>query len=122
MKRIIFLRKFFIFSAFFVGVFLIYSPVRAAITIQGPIMDGTYAPVISTGGGAIIPLAQFMLSQSSGADKLTKVGITFVADGALANTEVSRISLWKESGTNPGFQIGEDTFVGGAAQTSITVG
>ncbi len=91
------------------------SKAQAAIEVQGPIMDGFFAPSLTVGGGSIIPLGQFRLTQSSGSDTLTKVGFRLLADGALGAGEVKRVSLWKESGMHPGFQVNEDTFVTGAA-------
>ncbi len=108
---------------FVIGTFSISTLANAAITLQGPIIDGVYAPFVSAGGGSILPLAQFMLNQNSGSDKLTKVGFYLIGDqDGLTASEISRVSLWKESGTNPGFQIDEDTFVSGAVATSFSVG
>ena len=65
-----------------------------------------------------MPLAQFQLIQASGSDTLSKVGFYLVASTTLNSGAVSRVSLWKESGANPGFQLSQDTFLAGAASTS----
>ncbi|HCB35257.1 MAG: hypothetical protein A2W52_03180 [Candidatus Taylorbacteria bacterium RIFCSPHIGHO2_02_49_25] len=95
---------------------------QAAIVEQAPVIDGFFNNNPTIGGGAIIPLAQFRLSQSSGSDTLAKVGVTLVASSSMANGSISRLSLWKESGTTPGFQLDSDTFIGGAASTTVTTG
>src|SRR3989338_7638422 len=96
-------------------------PAHAAITEQAPVIDGFFAST-TIGGGAVMPLAKFRLSQASGTDTLTKVGVTLVASSTMANGSISRLSLWKESGTKPGFQLDSDTFVTGAASTTVTTG
>src|SRR3989338_1140724 len=108
----------FVFAFLFVGV----VPVHAAIIEQAPVIDGFFENNPTIGGGAILPLAKFRLSQASGTDTLTKVGVTLVASTTMANGSVSRLSLWKESGTKPGFQLDSDTFVTGAASTTVTTG
>ncbi|MDO8493131.1 MAG: hypothetical protein Q7S19_01125, partial [bacterium] len=90
----------------------------AAITEEAPPIDVLFEPTINVGAGAIIPLAQFRLTQSSGSDTLTKVGVQIIASSTLANGEISRVTLWKESGASFGFQLDQDTFVAGAASTS----
>src|SRR3989338_6466466 len=95
---------------------------QAAIVEQAPVIDGFFNNNPTIGGGAIIPLAQFRLSQSSGSDTLAKVGVTLVASSSMANGSISRLSLWKESCTTPGFQLDSDTFIGGAASTTVTTG
>src|SRR3989338_4796157 len=95
---------------------------QAAIVEQAPVIDGFFNNNPTIGGGAIIPLAQFRLSQSSGSDTLAKVGVTLVASSSMADGSISRLSLWKESGTTPGFQLDSDTFIGGAASTTVTTG
>ena len=97
-------------------------PVHAAITEQAPPIDGFFENNPTIGGGAVMPLAKFRLSQASDAHTLTKVGVTIVASSTMANGSISRLSLWKESGTKPGFQIDSDTFVTGAASTTVTTG
>ncbi len=98
------------------------APVHAAIIEQAPVIDGFFENNPTIGGGAILPLAKFRLSQASGSDTLTKVGVTLVASSTMANGSISRLSLWKESGTKPGFQLDSDTFVTGAASTTVTTG
>lgn len=111
-------------TAGFVCVFLfaVAVPVHAAIIEQAPVIDGFFENNPTIGGGAIMPLAKFRLSQASPTHELTKVGITIVASSTLTNGSISRLSLWKESGTKPGFQLDSDTFIAGAASTSITTG
>ena len=107
-----------VFAAFF-SVFFPFSA-SAAITESGPPIDGFFPSTLEAGGGAIVPLARFLLAQSSGSDTLEKVGVTLIASSTLAKGEVSRVSLWRETGTNPGFQLDQDTFLAGAASTSVT--
>lgn len=103
---------------------LLFAPkfAHAAITEQAPPIDGFFENNPTIGGGAILPLAKFRLSQTTGSDTLSKVGVTLVASTSMANGSVSRISLWKESGSKPGFQLESDTFVTGAASTTVTTG
>lgn len=112
------------FSAVIFGVIammLFVAPVaQAAITVQGPPIDAIHDN-ITVGGGAIIPLAKFFLTQSSGVDTLTKVGFTLNASTTITQGQIARVSLWKESGAHPDLQINEDTFVAGAASTSPMV-
>ncbi|MBU6431100.1 peptidoglycan-binding protein, partial [Patescibacteria group bacterium] len=90
---------------------------EAAITIDAPPIDKFFqSPTV--GGGAILPITSFRLVQSSGTDALTKVGVQLFASSTISQGEISRISLWKESGATPGFQIGQDTFIAGAASSS----
>ena len=114
------MRVFFITAVFLLAVGA--APAYAAITEQAPPIDGFFENNPTIGGGAILPLAKFRLQQASGTETLTKVGVTIVASSTLANGSVSRLSLWKESGTHPGFQLDEDTFVTGAASTTVTTG
>ncbi len=90
----------------------------AAISENAPPMDGFFEYANSLGGGAIVKLAQFRLSQESGSDTLSQVGLIILASSTISQGEISRISLWKESGTNMGFQSEQDTFIAGAATTS----
>ncbi|MBI4121980.1 MAG: Ig-like domain-containing protein, partial [Parcubacteria group bacterium] len=109
----------------FAFVFLFFGgvlPAHAAIIEQAPVIDGFFENNPTIGGGAIMPLAKFRLSQASGTDTLTKVGVTLVASSTMANGSISRLSLWKESGTKPGFQLDSDTFIAGAASTTVTTG
>ena len=92
---------------------------HAAITEQAPPIDAFFENNPTIGGGSVMPLVQFKLVQTSGSDTLTKIGVTLVASSTMATSSVSRLSLWKESGTKPGFQLDADTFVGGAASTSL---
>jgi len=110
---------FFIFALF---IFAGAIPAHAAIVEQAPIFDGFFDNNPTIGGGAVLPLTRFRLSQATGSETLTKVGVTLVASSTMANGSVSRLSLWKESGTKPGFQIDSDTFVTGAASTTVTTG
>lgn len=105
-----FLLLLFLFINFF------FSPnfAEAAITVQAPPIDRFFqSPTV--GGGAILPLTSFMLVQSSGSDTLSKVGVQLFASSTVSQGEISRVSLWKESGATPGFQISQDLFVSGAA-------
>ncbi|MDO8594424.1 MAG: Ig-like domain-containing protein [bacterium] len=95
---------------------------HAAITEQAPVFDGFFENNPTIGGGAIMPLVKFRLSQASDGHTLTKVGVTLVASSTMANGSISRLSLWKESGTKPGFQLDSDTFLAGAASTTVTTG
>ena len=79
----------FVFAFLFVGA----VPVHAAIIEQAPVIDGFFENNPTIGGGAILPLAKFRLSQASGTDTLTKVGVTLVASTTMANGSVSRLSL-----------------------------
>jgi len=106
-------------SAFFLFVGVV--PAYAAVTEDVPPIDAFFAPSTTIGGGTIIPLVQFRLTQSSGSDTLSKVGVKLIASSTMSTGEISRISLWKESGTQPGFQWDQDTFVPGAASTSPDV-
>ena len=108
----------FVFALLFAGA----VPVHAAITEQAPPIDGFFENNPTIGGGAVMPLAKFRLSQASPTHELTKVGVTIVASSTLANGSISRLSLWKESGTKPGFQLDSDTFIAGAASTTVTTG
>ncbi|MEK7560335.1 MAG: carboxypeptidase regulatory-like domain-containing protein [Patescibacteria group bacterium] len=92
----------------------------AAITVEGPPIDELFQNV-TVGGGAILPMVRFRLTQSSGADTVSKVGFTINASTTMTQGEVARVSLWMESGTQPGFQIEKDTFLAGAASTSPMV-
>lgn len=93
--------------------------VDAAITEQAPAIDAFFENNPTIGGGAVMSLAQFRLMQSTGSDTLDKVGVILVASSTLATSSIARLSLWKESGTKPGFQLDSDTFVTGAASTSL---
>ncbi len=92
----------------------------ALITQDAPPIDAVFQNV-EAGGGAIIPLARFRLAQSSGSDTLTKVGFQLVASTTMSNGEVAQVSLWKESGTQPDFQIDQDTLVRGATSINPAV-
>src|SRR3989344_7436179 len=107
------------FAFVFLGFAFLALPANAAITEQAPPIDGFFENNPTIGGGAVMSLVQFRLMQSSGEDKLTKVGVTLVASTTMATSSVSRLSLWKESGTKPGFQLDSDTFLSGAASTSL---
>src|SRR3989344_631245 len=98
------------------------SIAEAAVTEQAPPIDGFFENNPTIGGGAVLPLAKFRLVSSTGSDSLSKVGVTLAASTSLANGSISRLSLWKESGTKPGFQLDSDTFITGAASTSVTTG
>ena len=104
--------------AVLVAAFLFINPAQAAITQNAPPIDAFFPLNITIGGGAVLPLAQFQLIQASGSDTLSKVGFYLVASTTLNSGAVSRVSLWKESGANPGFQLSQDTFLAGAASTS----
>src|SRR3989344_1849313 len=110
------------FAFVFLGFAFLALPANAAITEQAPPIDGFFENNPTIGGGAVMSLVQFRLMQSSGVDKLTKVGVTLVASSTMATSSVSRLSLWKESGTKPGFQLDSDTFLAGAASTTVTTG
>ena len=110
MPGVFFLALFFIVLSFSV-------PSRAAIIQDAPPIDAFFPPILNVGGGAIVPLAKFRLVQSSGSDALTKVGIRIIASTTMSS-EISRISLWKESGTTPDFQINQDIYIEGTASTS----
>ncbi|MBI2175307.1 MAG: carboxypeptidase regulatory-like domain-containing protein, partial [Parcubacteria group bacterium] len=103
--------------------FLFFSPlpVHAAITEAGPPIDAFFAPDITVGGGAVFPLLKFRLSQAAGSDTLSKIGVQLFASSTVTQGEVSRISLWQESGTAPDFQLGQDTPLPNAASTSPMV-
>ncbi|MBI3046037.1 MAG: Ig-like domain-containing protein [Candidatus Harrisonbacteria bacterium] len=103
--------------AAFGAVFLLVAPAQAAITVDAPPIDALFENV-TVGGGAIIPMVRFRLVQASGSDTLSKVGVQIFASSTMSQGEISRISLWKESGAHPDFQISEDTFIAGAASTS----
>lgn len=106
------------FAAYFL--FIGAQSAHAAIMEQAPVIDGFFENNPTIGGGAILPLAKFRLSQASGEETLDKVGVTLVASSTMATSSVSRLSLWMESGTKPGFQLDSDTFVTGAASTSLS--
>ena len=121
------LKSFFLSAAAFLPLLflfanLLFSPnfAEAAITVQAPPIDRFFqSPTV--GGGAILPLTSFMLVQSSGSDTLSKVGVQLFASTTMTQGEISRVSLWKESGATPGFQISQDLFVGGAASSTPLV-
>ena len=92
------------------------------LSLSRPVIEGFFENNPAIGGGAILPLAKFRLSQASDGHTLDKIGVTLVASSTMANGSISRLSLWKESGTRPGFQLDSDTFVTGAASTTVTTG
>ncbi|MBI2475940.1 MAG: Ig-like domain-containing protein [Candidatus Taylorbacteria bacterium] len=96
------------------------STASAAITEVAPPTDAFFAST-TIGGGAIIPLLNFQLVQSTGNDTLSKVGVQIVASTTMSQGEISRVSLWKEAGGQPGFQLDSDTFIAGAASTTPLV-
>lgn len=102
------------------GVFSFTGIANAAITQEAPPMDAIFEN-INVGGGAIIPLATFRLTQSSGSDTISRMGLMLIASSTISQGEISRVSLWQESGSRPGFQVDQDTFIGGAASTSPMV-
>ena len=97
--------------------FLITSVAQAAITESVPPIDAQFQNM-TVGGGAIIPVVKLRFIQSSGSDTLSKIGVQIFASTTMSLGEVSRISLWKESGTKQDFQLDSDTFIAGAASTS----
>jgi len=111
---------FFVFAILFV-LAIGASRAEAAITEDGPVQDAFFENNTNVGGGAILPLVKFRLKQTSGSDTLSKVGVQLVASTTMTQGEISRISLWRESGAQPGFQLGSDTFLAGAASTSPLV-
>src|SRR3989344_2397194 len=121
------LKSFFLSAAAFLSlpflfINLLFSSniAEAAITVQAPPIDRFFqSPTV--GGGAILPLTSFMLVQSSGSDTLSKVGVQLFASTTMTQGEISRVSLWKESGATPGFQISQDLFVSGAASSTPMV-
>jgi len=112
---------FFVSAILFLIFALGVSTANAAITEVAPPIDAFSAPNTTIGGGTVIPLAQFQLVQASGSDKLNRVGFQIVASSTMTQNEISRVSLWMESGAHPGFQVGEDTFLPGAASTTPLV-
>jgi len=85
---------FFIFAAFL----LFAGTAHAAITEQAPPIDAFFENAPTIGGGAIMPLVQFRLMQSSGSDTLDKVGVLIhssTTPNNLTTGEISRLSLWK---------------------------
>ncbi len=119
------LRRGFAIGAFhgallFVFFLITPSAAHAAITVAAPPIDGVFTnPTI--GGSAIVPLVRFKLVQSDGGtDTLSKVGFTLNASSTYS-AGLSRVSLWKESGAHPGFQVNEDTPIAGAGAVTPAV-
>ncbi len=114
-------KKFFAGAFIFATLFAVVPLAHAAITEMATPVDAFFPSTITVGGGAVFPLLNFQLIQSSGSDTLSKVGVQIVASTTMTAGEISQLSLWKESGGQPGFQLGSDTFISGAASSSPSV-
>ncbi len=113
------IKKFFSFGVFiFLMLFAVVPHAIAAITEDAPPIDAFFEPINNVGAGSLLPLAQFRLAQLTGTDTLSKIGFQIVASTTMTQGEISRVSLWKESGATFGFQPDQDTFIPGAASTS----
>ena len=73
-------------------------------------------PVVTGEANAVIATSTFSLVQASGSATLTSVEIeiTDPLDSGLIPSDIASVSLRKESGANPDFQVGEDLIVAGA--------
>src|SRR3989344_3967185 len=115
-------RKIFLIAVFVLSFLFFVAPLsQAAITEDGIAQDGFFENNTAVGGGAILPLLKFRLNQASGSDTLSQVGVQIIASSTMAAGEISRLSLWMESKSQPGFQFGSDTFLAGAASSSPSV-
>ena len=104
-----------------VFLFMNSGTARAVISENAPPIEAFFESPLNVGGGAVFPYIQFRLSQSTGSDTLSKIGVQIFASTTINQGEISRVSLWQESGTKQGFQIDQDTFIAGAASTSPLV-
>ncbi|RJQ32488.1 hypothetical protein C4572_01120 [Candidatus Parcubacteria bacterium] len=90
---------------------------EAAITESGPPM---YRPFndITIGPRTVIPIASFMLT-GDGSATLTKVGFNIRASSTMDNlTQISGVSLYRETGINWGFNPDEDAYITGSYKAS----
>ncbi|MBI2604192.1 MAG: Ig-like domain-containing protein, partial [Candidatus Harrisonbacteria bacterium] len=108
-------------SALAAAFFFIVPPAHAAIDQSASPIEAFFESPLNVGGGTVFPYIQFRLSQTSGSDTLSKIGVQIFASSTINQGEISRVSLWQESGTKHGLQLDQDTFIAGAASTSPMV-
>ena len=112
----------FLFSAVLTvgAVFGVTNFAKAAVTEVGPPIYKMFKDT-TVGPRSVFPLASFMMSGDN-SSTLTKVGFNIRASSTMDNlTQISGVALYKESGTNSGFNPNEDTYLPGSYRPSAAL-
>lgn len=105
---------------FFALLFSITNIAEAAITESGPPIYRMFKDTI-VGPRMVLPLASFMM-MGDGSASLTKIGFNIRASSTIDNlAQISGVALYKESGTNMGFNPNEDTYITGSYLASASL-
>ena len=112
----------FLFSAVLAvsAIFGVADFAKAAVTEVGPPIYKMFKDT-TVGPRSVFPLASFMMSGDN-SSTLTKVGFNIRASSTMDNlTQISGVALYKESGTNSGFNPNEDTYLPGSYRPSAAL-